>query len=165
MQALGAGEVEIRFVDGSHFDDGRELAEDCGNAIAPFRIFFVMTIEEDGVRTEFPGGAERHRGLDTVFAGFVAGGGNYAALIGTAAYYYWFATEVGAIEKFYGDEEGVHIHVEDGGVEREVALIEGVVFGTEARESGMGEGYGFGSGGGRQKFCVGRIGLCLAEFF
>jgi hypothetical protein len=52
--------------------------------------------------------------MDAEFAGFIAGGGDDAALVGTAAYDYGFAAEIGAIEEFDGDEEGVHVHVEDG---------------------------------------------------
>ena len=68
--------------------------------------------------TKLSGSAQRHGGMNAVFAGFVAGGGNDAALVGTAADDNWFAAEVGAIEKLDGDEEGVHVDVEnvcDGG--------------------------------------------------
>ena len=115
MEALGAGEVEIGFVDGNHFDDGREFREDGGDAIAPFGIFFVVAVEKNGVRAEAARGAERHGGVDTEFAGFVAGGGDDAALVGAAADDYRFAAKIGAVEEFDGDEEGVHVHVEDGG--------------------------------------------------
>ena len=57
VEALGAGEIEIGFVDRNHFDDGRKLAEDGSDTITPFGIFFVMAIEEDGVRAEPGGGA------------------------------------------------------------------------------------------------------------
>jgi hypothetical protein len=63
--------------------------------------------------------------VNAVFAGFVAGGGDHAALIGTAADDYWFAAKIGAIEKLDGDEEGVHVHVEnvrDGG-RREIVCV------------------------------------------
>ena len=115
MQALGAGEIEIGFVDRNHFDDGRKFVEDGGDAVAPLGIFGVMAIEVDGVRAEAAGGAQRHGGVDAEFARFVAGGGDYATLIGLAADDDGFAAELGALEQFDGDEEGVHVDVEDRG--------------------------------------------------
>jgi len=131
-EAFGAGEVEIGFVDGNHFDDGREFREDRGDTIAPFGIFFVVAVEEDSVGTEASRGAKGHCGVDAEFAGFVAGGGDDATLIGTAADDYGFAAEVGAVEELDGDEEGVHVHVEDGGHRRGFCGVGGVVFGAEA---------------------------------
>jgi len=134
VEAFGAGKVEIGFVDGNHFDDGREFRKDGGNAIAPFGIFFVMAVEEDGVRAEAAGGAQRHCGVNTEFAGFVAGGGNDAALIGAASDDNGFAAEIGAVEEFDGDEEGIHVHVEDGGYRRGFGGVGGVMFCAEARQ-------------------------------
>src|SRR5208337_2065071 len=125
VEAFGTGEVEVGFVDGDHFDDGRKFGEDGGDAIAPFGIFFVVAIEEDGMGAEASGGAQGHGGVDTEFAGFVAGGGDYAALVGAAADHYGLAAEIGAGEEFDGDEEGVHVDVEDGGVRREFGGVAG----------------------------------------
>jgi hypothetical protein len=72
--------------------------------------------------------------MNTEFACFVAGGGDDTALIGPASNDNRFAAEVGALEKFYGDEESVHVHVEDGGVQRDFTLFGGIVFGAEASE-------------------------------
>jgi hypothetical protein len=72
--------------------------------------------------------------MDAKFAGFVAGGRDYAALVGTAADDNGLAAEIGALEEFDGDEEGVHIHVEDGRMGGSFRYIGGVVFGSEARE-------------------------------
>ena len=118
VEALGAGEVEIGFIDGDHFDDGRKFREDGGDAIAPFGIFFVMAVEEDGVGAEAAGGAQGHGGMDAEFAGFVTGGGYDTALVGTASNDHGLAAEVGALEELNGDEEGVHVDVEDGGLRR-----------------------------------------------
>ena len=98
VETLGAGEIEVGFVDGDHFDDGGKLGEDGGDAIAPFRIFFVVAIEEDGMGAEAAGGAERHGGVDAELASFVAGGGDNAALIGAAANYNGLASKVGSVE-------------------------------------------------------------------
>ena len=134
MKALRAGEIEIGLVNGNHFHDGRKLGEDGGDAIAPFGIFFVMAIKENGMGAQTRGGAQRHRRLDAELARFVAGGGDNTALIGPAAYDHGFAAKFGALEEFHGDEEGVHVHVEDGGVQGKVAHFGGIVFGAEASE-------------------------------
>ena len=67
-------------------------------------------------------------------ARFVAGGGNYAALIGAATDYDRLAAKVRAVEQLDGNEEGVHVHVENGGVERNIALVDGAVLGAEASQ-------------------------------
>jgi hypothetical protein len=73
----------------------------------------VVAVEEDGVGAEASGGAQRHGGVDAELAGFVAGGGDDTALVGAAADDNWFTAEVGPFDEFDGDEEGVHVHVED----------------------------------------------------
>jgi len=73
-----------------------------------------VAIEEDGVGAKLVGSAEWHGGMDAVFAGFVAGGGDDAALCAFAADDDGFAFECGVEEFFDGDEEGVHVDVEDG---------------------------------------------------
>ena len=140
VEAFGAGEIEVGFVDGDHFDDGGKFGEDGGDAIAPFRIFFVMAVEEDGMGAEAACSAERHGGVDAELAGFVAGGGDNAALIGAAADYDGLAAKVGAVEEFDGDEEGVHVHVEDGGVEGGFGASGGCAscFARKRAKSGMG---------------------------
>jgi hypothetical protein len=72
-----------------------------------------MAVEKNSVGAKFPGGAKWHCGVDSVFAGFIACGGDYAALVRAAADDNWFATEIGAIEELDGDEEGVHVHMKD----------------------------------------------------
>ncbi len=95
-----------------------------------------MAIEIDGVRAETAGGAQRHGGVDAEFPGFVAGGGDYAALIGLAADDDGLAAELGALEQLDGDEEGVHVDVEDGGGGRGRLVIDGRVDGAEASQVG-----------------------------
>jgi hypothetical protein len=136
VEAFRAGEIEVGFIDGDHFDDGGKLDEDGGDAVAPFGIFFVMAVEEDSVRAEAASGAERHGGVDAKLAGLVAGGGDDAALIGAAADDYRLAAQFRAVEEFDGNEEGIHVHVEDGGVEGDFGGVRGrgVVLGAEAGE-------------------------------
>ena len=113
VHAFRAGKIEIGFVHRDHFNDGREAREDGSDAIAPLGVFRVMAVKKNCVGAEFPGGAQRHCGMDSVFARFVTGRGNYAALVGTSADDNWFAAQVGAVEKLDGNEEGVHVHVEN----------------------------------------------------
>src|SRR5438105_8577093 len=72
-----------------------------------------MAVEEDGMRTKLSGGAQRHGGMNSVFARFVTGRGNYTALVGTSADDNRYAGQVGSIKKLDGDEEGVHVRVEN----------------------------------------------------
>src|SRR5205085_4381239 len=53
--------VEIGFVNRNHFDGRREFHQNAGDAVAPFAVFFVMAIEENGVWTKPARGAERPR--------------------------------------------------------------------------------------------------------
>src|SRR5438552_2352160 len=66
------------------------------------------------VTSPIPGILRTGRGaMNSVFARFVAGGGDDAALIGTSADDNRLAAQIGAVEKLDGDEEGVHVHVEN----------------------------------------------------
>ena len=134
VEAFGAGEVEIGFVDRNHFDDGRKFREDGGDTVAPFGVFFVVTIEKDGLGAEASRGAQGHGGVDAELAGFVAGGGDNAALVGAATDNHRLAAEFGAVEEFDGDEEGVHVDVEDGGDGWRFGGVGCVVLGAEASQ-------------------------------
>jgi hypothetical protein len=113
MQALGAGEVEIGFVDGGHFDAGREAVQDVEDLVREIAVTVHVAFDEDGLRAEAGGGAERHGGVDAEFSSGVGGGRDDAALVGLAAYDDGFAFE-GRVEEFFdGDEEGVHIYMAD----------------------------------------------------
>jgi hypothetical protein len=72
--------------------------------------------------------------MDAERARFVAGCRDDTALIGPATDYYGFTAEIGALEEFHGDEESVHVHVEDGGVKGKFTLFGGFVFSAEASE-------------------------------
>ena len=133
MKPFGAGQIEVGFVDGNHFDDGRKLPKDLRDAVAPFRILFMVAVEENGVWAKPPSGPQRHGRVDTVLASFVAGGGDDAALIGTPTDNHGLPAQVGAVQEFHGNEESVHIHMEDGGVGRDLGgICRGVVFRAEA---------------------------------
>ena len=95
-------------------------------------------------------GAQGHGGMNAELASFVAGGGDDAALVGAAADNNGLAAEVGALEEFDGDEEGVHVHVEDGGDRRRFGAVGGVVFGAEASQVRHGISVRLRSGGGNE---------------
>ena len=63
--------------------------------------------------------------MDAIRARFIAGRGDDAALIGTPADNYGLAAKVGTVEELDGDEESIHVHMEDGGVQRSFALFSG----------------------------------------
>jgi len=134
VEAFGAEEVEVGFVNRNHFDDRGEFQKDGGDEVAPFGIFFMVAVEANSMRAEAPRCAQGHGGVDPEFAGFVAGSGDDTALVWPAADDNGFATEIGAFEEFDGDEEGVHVHVEDGGHGGNYSVVGGVVFGAEACE-------------------------------
>src|SRR5260370_6252423 len=134
VQALGAGEIEISFVNRNHFHDGGKLREDRGDAIAPLRIELVAQVQKNGVRAKAAGGAQRHRPANAVFACFVAGRGNYAALIGLPADDHGLAAQFWAVEQFHGDKARVYIDVQDRRDARRRGLVKRTVLGTEASQ-------------------------------
>ena len=72
VQPLGAGEIQIGFVDRRHFHDGRIFREDRGDAVAPLAVELVMAVEEDRLRAKLRGGAQRHGGMDAESSRLVA---------------------------------------------------------------------------------------------
>ena len=73
-----------------------------------------MAVDEDGLRAELVGGAQRHGGMHAEFARGVGCGGDDAALVGPAADDHGLAFERGIEELFHGHEERVHVDVEVG---------------------------------------------------
>src|SRR5579883_417507 len=134
VQSRGSGEIEIGFVNRDHFDDGRKGGENFSHAVAPLRILVVMPVEKNRMRAELARRAQRHCGLDSVFARFVARGGDDAALIGPSAHNDGLAAQFWALEQFDGDEEGVHIHVQNAGVRLSGGLLEAAMFRPKSRE-------------------------------
>jgi hypothetical protein len=72
--------------------------------------------------------------MDAEAASLIARRGNYSTAIGLAAYDDGLAAELGTIEEFNGDEEGVHVDVQDwGGLARKGR---GFMLGAELGELG-----------------------------
>jgi hypothetical protein len=114
IEALGAGDIEIGFVDGGHFDQRGKVLEHGVDLLRIFAVAGGVAVDEDGLRAEFVCGAQGHGGVDAEFARGVGGGGNYAALVGAAADDDGLAFEGRVVELFHGNEEGVHVDVEEG---------------------------------------------------
>src|SRR5215475_5562712 len=93
-----------------------------------------MTVEENCVRAKFAGSAQWHRGVNAEFAGFVAGGRDDAALIRASADDNGFAAQIGAIEEFHGDEEGIHVHVKNVRDGRRGKIIRVSMQGSKSRQ-------------------------------
>ena len=74
VQAFGTGHVEIGFVDGGHFHLRRKCSENFVDFFGALAVTVGMSVDEDGLGAEFGGGAQRHGGMDSEFAGRVGGG-------------------------------------------------------------------------------------------
>ena len=83
-----------------------------------FAITLWMPIDEDGMRTLLGGGAQRHGGVNPELAGFIGSRGDDAAFVALSADDDGFAFQRGIVKFFHGNEEGVHIDVEDGARKR-----------------------------------------------
>src|SRR5580700_1024389 len=86
VHALGSSEVEVGFINRSHFYYWRKLSENRGDAIAPFAIELMVTVEKYSLGAELCGGTQRHRRVDTEFPSLVTRCRNDAALIALAAH-------------------------------------------------------------------------------
>jgi len=134
VQSLGAGEIEIGFVDRDHFDDGREFRENGRDAVAPLRIFFVVAIQKNRVRAQPPRRSKRHRGVNPEFPRFVARGGDDAALIRPTADNHGLAAKLRPFQQFHRNEKRVHIYVENRRRRFGGPLVERPMLGPESRE-------------------------------
>ena len=114
VQALGAGEIHVGFVDRGHVNLRRECFEDFVDLARVFAIARGVAVDEDGLRAEAGGGAQRHGGVDSELARGIGRGRDDAALVGLSADDDGLADERGVEELFDGDEEGVHVDVEVG---------------------------------------------------
>src|SRR5882762_2300152 len=91
-----------------------------------------MAIEIDGVRAKAPSRAQRHGGMHSELACFVASRGDYAALIRSAADDDGLATQFGPLEQFDGHKERVHVDVQNGSDTGQRLLVDRPMNGAEA---------------------------------
>ena len=116
VQPLRAGEVEIGFVDGGHFHLGRKAAQDFVSLVRVLSVSLRVSVDEERLWAELGRSAQRHGRMHTKLPGRVGSGGNNTALVALSTYDDRLALEGWVVELFHGDEERVHIDVEDGAV-------------------------------------------------
>jgi hypothetical protein len=113
MKAFRAGHIEISFVDGSHLDLWREAAENFVNPPGIVAVPFVMSFDENCMRTQFVCRPQRHRGVDAELARFIRCSRDHAALIRLPADNNRFPLQI-RIEKLLDrDEESIHVDMEN----------------------------------------------------
>src|SRR5580692_3035678 len=81
MQTLGAGHVEISFVDGGHFDQRGKRGEHAMNFLGILQIAMAMAVHENGVRTELGSGTQRHGGMHAELASLVGCGSDHSTFV------------------------------------------------------------------------------------
>ena len=84
------------------------------NFLRTLAVTLGMSVDKDRLRTHLGRRAQRHGGMDSEFAGFIGGRGDHAALVALPTDHDGLALQRGIEELLHGDEEGVHIDVEDG---------------------------------------------------
>src|SRR5882724_4114915 len=110
VEALGAGEVEVKVVQRGGFHRGRVGFEDAAHALGKIGVVLILSGDDDGLRADAQGFAEAHRGFYAAGFGFVARRG-YAA----AAYQNGFAAQLGIEDLLDRGEKGVYVNVDDVG--------------------------------------------------
>ena len=113
MKFFRAAEIEIGFVNRSHFHGGRIFGENCHDAVGPFFIEGVSHIEKNRMGAQLRGGAQRHCGVDSETPRLIAAGGYHAARIWSAADDHSFAAKIGTLEQFDINKKRVHIEMKD----------------------------------------------------
>ena len=121
VQAFGAGHVEIGFVDGGHLNLRRKRAEDFVNLFRTLAVALGMAVDEDRLRAHLRGGAQRHGGMHSELARFIRSCGDDAALVALSADDHCLAFQRWIEQFLHRDEERVHVDVEDGASEGELA--------------------------------------------
>ena len=113
VQALGAGKVEIGFVDRGHFDRGSELLQHFEDPAGVFAIAFAVAFHKDRLRTHLVCCAQGHGRMHAEFSRGVGCGGDHSAFVESSHPTTLACTLERRIEKFLdGNEEGVHVEVE-----------------------------------------------------
>jgi len=106
--------AEVHIVDGGHFDLWGKHAEDVVSLFGEFTVTVGVSVDEDGVRAHLGRGAQRHGGMHSEFSRFVGSRGDDSAFVALSTNDYGFAFQRRIVELFHGDEESVHVDVEDG---------------------------------------------------
>ena len=114
VQAFGAGHIEVGLVDGGHLHQRREGLQHVVDLVRAFAVALGVAVDEDGMRAELVGGAQRHGGMDAELARRIGRRGDHAALVRTAAHHHGLAFQGRVEQLFHRHEEGVHVDVEVG---------------------------------------------------
>src|SRR4029077_2285511 len=95
------------------------------NLVNLFRVFAIelhVPVKVNAVWAELRGCAQRHGGVHSEFASSIGGGSDHAPLILRATNDYRLAFERRIEQLFHGDEEGVHVEVEDDAIRCHTAI-------------------------------------------
>ncbi len=111
VQTLGAGQVEVGFVNRDHVNHRGEALEDSAHALRPLLVQLVVAGKEDGVRAEFLRRARGHGGVDAEGARFVAGRRHHPALVARRAHHHRLAAQLRPVEQLHRHVERVHVHM------------------------------------------------------
>ena len=112
MQALGAGQVQIGFVDRRHLHFRREALQHFINLVRVFDVALAVAVDEDRLGAEFVGGPQGHGRVHAELARRVRCRRDHAALVGPPADHHRLAFERRIEQLFDGDEERVHVEME-----------------------------------------------------
>ena len=92
---------------------GRKPPQHLENLAGVLPVALGVAVHEDRLRAELGGGAQRHGGMDSERPRFVGCRRDHAALVRTAPHHHRLAFQ-GRVEQFFdGNEERVHVQVED----------------------------------------------------
>src|SRR5947209_14760225 len=73
-----------------------------------------MTVHENRAWTKLGCGSQRHSRMHAKFARFIRCGRDHSALVALASDYYGLPFQRRIVKLFHGNEEGIHVDVEDG---------------------------------------------------
>jgi len=96
MQTVGAGEVEVRFIQGGHDDGGRKLLENPADGTRRPAVVDEVTLVKCCGRAQRHGSRDGHAGVDAVSSGSVGRGLHHPTLVATASYH----EEADMLEKY-----------------------------------------------------------------
>ena len=113
METSRSREVEIGFIDGSHFHHRRKSGENRSHAVAPLRVEIVATVQENSVRAKLSCGAQRHGRMNAIAARFVARCRDDSAAIRLPTHNDGLATQLGTFEQFHRNKKCIHVHVQN----------------------------------------------------
>ena len=113
MQVLGAGEVDVRFVQRDHLDGGGEIAQEPEQDVGQPPVLRIGARQKDRFRTQAPGLSQRHAGMQAEMPRFIRAGGDHARLARLSADDHRLAAQAWLVRLFDGGEKSVDVRVQD----------------------------------------------------